>query len=224
MLVKDYMTKHPLMVQPTMSVVEAQRYMGENNIRHLPIVGKGKQLLGLVTRQTLLVQPATLGSLNVWEITRFLSNLTVGDVMVKAKDVITVEKDATIEEAARIMVENKIGCLPVLDEGVVIGIITEIDLLAELMEMMATRVPGVRVTVRMPDVKGELAKLVGAISDQGWGILACGGAPAPKRIRANGMRWSRFGTCLEKRSSLLWRKSKVRKSWTCVKYRASANP
>ena len=180
MLVKDYMTKHPLMVQPTMSVVEAQRYMGENNIRHLPIVGKGKQLLGLVTRQTLLVQPATLGSLNVWEITRFLYDLTIGDVMVKAKDVITIEKDATIEEAARIMVEKKIGCLPVLDEGVVIGIITEIDLLAELMEMMATRVPGVRVTVRMPNQKGELAKLVSAISTQGWGILACGGAPAPK--------------------------------------------
>jgi acetoin utilization protein AcuB len=180
MLVKDYMTKHPLMVQPTMPVIEAQRFMGENNIRHLPIVGKGKRLLGLVTRQTLLVQPAKLGSLNVWEITRFLSNLTVGDVMVKAKDVVTVEKDATIEEAAHVMVENKIGCLPVLEEGIVVGIITEIDLLAELTEMMATRVPGVRVTVRMPDVTGELAKLVSAISVQGWGILACGGAPSPK--------------------------------------------
>mgnify|MGYP001086580604 CR=1 FL=1 len=180
MLVKDYMTKHPLMVQPTMPIIEAQRFMGENNIRHLPIVGKGKRLLGLATRQTLLVQPATLGSLNVWEITRFLSNLTIGDVMVKAEDVITIEKDATVEEAARIMVENKIGCLPVLEESIVVGIITEIDLLAQLMEMLATRVPGVRVTVRMPDQKGELAKLVSAISAQGWGILACGGSPAPK--------------------------------------------
>ena len=180
MLVKDYMTKHPLMVQPTMPVIEAQRFMGENNIRHLPIVGKGKRLLGLATRQTLLVQPATLGSLNVWEITRFLSNLTIGDVMVKAEDVITIEKDATVEEAARIMVENKIGCLPVLEDSIVVGIITEIDLLAQLMEMLATRVPGVRVTVRMPDQKGELAKLVSAISAQGWGILACGGSPALK--------------------------------------------
>ncbi len=180
MLVKDYMTKHPLMVQPTMPVIEAQRFMGENNIRHLPIVGKGKRLLGLATRQTLLVQPATLGSLNVWEITRFLSNLTIGDVMVKAEDGITIEKDATVEEAARIMVENKIGCLPVLEDSIVVGIITEIDLLAQLMEMLATRVPGVRVTVRMPDQKGELAKLVSAISAQGWGILACGGSPAPK--------------------------------------------
>lgn len=178
MLVKDYMTKHPLMVEPTMSIVEAQRLMGENNIRHLPVTGKGKRLLGLLTRQALLLQPAELGSLNVWEITRFLSNLTVGDVMVK--NVITAEKDSTIEEAACIMVENKIGCLPVLEDGVVIGIITEIDLLAQLMEMMATRVPGVRVTVRMPNHIGELAKLVSAISAQGWGILACGGVLSPK--------------------------------------------
>ncbi len=180
MLIKDYMTRHPLMAEPTMSIVEAQRYMGENNIRHLPVVGDGKRLLGLVTRQTLLIEPGKLGSLDVWEIARTLSGLTLEDVMTKAEDVITTGPDITIEEAARIMVKNKIGCLPVVEKGIVMGIITEIDLLAHLMEMMATRIPGVRVTVRMPNVKGELAKLVGAISAQGWGILACGGAPAPK--------------------------------------------
>ena len=181
MLVKDYMTRHPLMAAPTMPIVEAQRYMGENNIRHLPIIGAGKRLLGLVTKQSLLVQPGTLGSLNVWEITRFLSNLTVGDVMVKAQDVVTIEQDATIEEAARIMVKSKIGCLPVLEEGIVVGIITETDMLAQLMEMMVARVPGVRVTVRMPDSTGELAKLVNAINAQGWPIMACGGARPPKQ-------------------------------------------
>jgi len=182
MLVKDYMTRHPLMVEPTMSVVEAQRYMGENNIRHLPVVGSGKRLLGLITRQSLLIPPGALGSLNVWEITRFLSNLTVGDVMVKAEDVVTTEEDVTIEEAARIMVRHKIGCLPVLKDGIVVGIITETDLLAQLTAMMAThvRIPGIRVTVRMPNVKGQLGKLVNAISAQGWGILALGGVPSPK--------------------------------------------
>jgi acetoin utilization protein AcuB len=180
MLVKDYMTRHPLIAEPTMSIIEAQRFMGENNIRHLPVVGDGKRLLGLVTRQTLLVDPGRLGSLNVWEIAHYLSGLTLKDVMTKAKDVITVEQNTTIEGAARIMVEKKIGCLPVVEEGIIIGIITETDLLAQLMEMMATRVPGVRATVRMPNVKGELARLVSAIGAQGWGILACGGAPSPK--------------------------------------------
>lgn len=180
MLVKNYMTRHPLMAEPDMTIVEAQRYMGENNIRHLPVVGDGKRLLGLVTRQSLLVDPGRLGSLDVWEIARALTGLTVKDVMVKAKDVIAIEPEVTIEEAARVMVENKIGCLPVLENDIVVGVITEIDLLAHLMEMMATRQSGVRATVRMPNVKGELAKLVSAISAQGWGIMACGGAPAPK--------------------------------------------
>lgn len=181
MLVKDYMTRHPLVADPDMSVVEARRFMGENNLRHLPVVGKGKRLLGLVTRQTLLVDPGRLGSLNIWEIADYLSRLTIKDVMVNARDVVTIGPEVPIEDAARIMVEHRIGCLPVMDGDVLIGIITESDLLAQLSTMLATSVPAVRVTVRMPDVKGELARLVGAISAQGWGILALGGAPAPKR-------------------------------------------
>lgn len=180
MLVRDYMTRHPLLADPEMTMVEAQRYMGENSIRHLPVVGDGKRLLGLITRQTLLVDPARLGSLDLWEIARTLSGLTVKDVMVKAKDVITICPDVPIETAAAIMVEKKIGCLPVLEEGVVAGIITDTDLLAHLMEMMATHTPAVRVTVRMPDRKGELARLVSAIGSHGWGILALGGRTPPK--------------------------------------------
>jgi len=180
MLVRDYMTRHPLLAEPEMTIVEAQRFMGENNVRHLPVVGDGKRLLGLVTRQTLMVDPGRLGSLDVWDIARTLSGLKVTDVMVKAKDVITVNQDLTIEEAAHLMVEKKVGCLPVLDGDAVIGIITETDLLAQLAEMMGTRWKGVRVTMRMPDRKGEFAKLVAAISAQGWGITAMGGAPAPK--------------------------------------------
>ena len=75
------------------------------------------------------------------------------------------------------MVEKKVGCLPVLEDDVVIGIITETDLLTQLMEMMATRICGVRATVRMANDKpGELAKLVAAIAAQGWGIRALGGS------------------------------------------------
>lgn len=181
MLVKDYMTRHPLMVDPEMPVVEAQRYMVENRVRRLPVVGDGKRLLGLVTRQSLLVDPARLSSLNMWEIAGYLSRLTVKDVMIRARDVITVGPDVTIEEAARVMVERKIGSLPVLEDGIVVGIITETDLLAQLMEMMATRTRGVRATVRMANDKpGELAKLVAAIAAQGWGIRALGGSVYPK--------------------------------------------
>lgn len=180
MIVKDYMTKHPVMAELTMSIVEAQGIMAEIKVRHLPVAEEGKRLVGLITQETLRVPPTTLTSLNVWEITRFLSNLTVKDVMIKGKDVITIGPDATIEEAAKSMAENKIGCLPVLDEGIVVGIITDTDLMLHLMEMLAAPVPSVRVTMRMTTVKGELARLVTAITAQGWGIWALGGVFAPK--------------------------------------------
>jgi acetoin utilization protein AcuB len=180
MLVKDYMTRHPLMADPGMSIVDAQRYMNENCIRHLPVVGDGKRLLGLVTPHSFTVNPSRMGSLDVWEITRYLSALAVKDVMIKAPDVITSGPDATIEQAAQVMVKHKVGCLPVLDDGILIGIITDADMLAHLMELMAAQVSGVRVTIRMSNIKGELAKLVAAIAAQGWGIQALGGAFVPK--------------------------------------------
>ncbi|MEJ5197450.1 MAG: CBS domain-containing protein [Anaerolineae bacterium] len=181
MLVRDYMTRHPLLAAPDMSVVDAQRFMVEANVRRLPVVGDGKRLLGLITRQSLLVDLSRLGSLNVWELADQLARLTVKDVMIKARDVITIGPDATIEEAARLMVEKKIGCLPVLEDGAVIGIITETDLLAQLTAMMDLRHPGVRATVRMPaDLVGGLARLVAAIAAQGWGINALGGSVYPK--------------------------------------------
>ena len=180
MLVKEYMTRHPLMVEPDMPIMDAQRYMTQNNIRHLPVVGDGKRLLGLITRERFLVDPNTLASLDIWEIARALAGVTVKDVMIKARDVVTVDPDLTIEEAAYRMVDKKVGCLPVLEEGVVVGMITDVDLLAHLTEMMGTRWVGVRVTVRMPDRKGEFAKMVAAISARGWGITAMGGVPTLK--------------------------------------------
>ncbi len=180
MLVRDYMTRHPLMVQPSMPIVEAQRFMGENDIRHLPIVGDGKLLLGLVTRQTLLVDPGRLGSLDVWEIARTLTELTVKDVMIKAKNVVTIEQDATVEDAAKTMVDRKIGGLPVLDEGIVIGILTDTDLLAILSDLLGEHVPGVRVTLRAPEKIGVLAAMTNAIAAQGWGIYAGGYVRTPK--------------------------------------------
>ena len=73
MLVKDYMTRHPIMISPTTPAAEAQKLMIENRVRHLPVVGDGKRLLGLVTRERLRIPPTDLGSLNVWEISRLLS-------------------------------------------------------------------------------------------------------------------------------------------------------
>jgi acetoin utilization protein AcuB len=181
MLVKSYMTRHPIMIPPTMPAAEAQKIMVENKIRHLPVVGDGKRPLGLITRERLRIPPADMGSLNVWEITRYLSNLTVKDVMVKGKDLITIGSSATLEEAAQVMVEDKIGCLLVVDEDVVVGILTETDMLVQLADLLGGYVPGVRVTMRLPGKIGGYAQIISAISARGWGMYATGSVPAPKR-------------------------------------------
>jgi CBS domain-containing protein len=151
------------MVPPTTPAAEAQKVMRENNVRHLPVVGDGKRLLGLITREKLGVSPTDLGSLNVWEITRYLSNLTVKDMMLKHEDVITIEPDAALEDAAQIMAKRKIGCLVVLEENVVVGIITETDMLVELNELLGGGVPGVRKVRDVPkdDLVAVLEKIEG---------------------------------------------------------------
>ncbi len=182
MLVKDYMTRHPILIEPRKHVTDAQRVMTEAGIRHLPVVGDGKRLLGLVTRQRLAIQPHQLASLDVWEITRYLADLTVADVMVKGPDLHTISPDATLEEAADVMIRHKISGLPVVEApgNIVVGILTETDLLIELQDLLGAVDAGWRVVMRVPDRPGEFRKLVRAIGDKGWGIMAMGSVRTPK--------------------------------------------
>ena len=185
MLVKDYMTRHPIMIEETRRAVDAQhtdaqQIMGENKIRHLPVVTDGKRLVGLITRQRLAITPDRLGSLDVWEITRLLSDLTVEKVMVKGDDLRTIDPNATLERAARLMIQHKIGSLPVLEDGIVVGIITKTDLLIELQNLLGATEEGWRITMRVPNRDGEFARLTKALTDQGWSIMALGSVRSPK--------------------------------------------
>lgn len=182
MLVKDCMTRHPILIPPETPAAEAQKLMGENKVRHLPVVGDGKRLLGLITRQRLAIKPETLGSLDVWEITRFLSDLTVSKLMLKRDEVHTIGPDRTVERAARTMTDYKIGCLPVLEDGDVVGgILTEVDLLRSFQEMLGLPAEGVRITVRAPDKEGEFVKIATVVAEKGWGIMGIGSFPSPRR-------------------------------------------
>jgi len=180
MFVKDYMTRHPIMIEPDKRVTEAQELMSENKIRHLPVVGDGKRLIGMVTRARLRIPPDRLGSLNIWEITRLLSSLAVKDVMLKGADLHTISPNAIIEEAAELMIRYKIGGLPVVDDGIVVGIITETDLLVELQNLLGAIEPGWRIVMRVPDRDGESARLSSALAEKGWGIISLGCVRSPK--------------------------------------------
>lgn len=178
MLVNDCMTRHPILISPDTPAAEAQKIMGENKIRHLPVVGDGKRLVGLITRQRLALKADELGSLNVWEITRTLSTLTVKDLMIKARDVFSITADKTIERAAHTMQEHKIGCLPVVEDGgVVIGLITEVDLLGAFQEMLGLPAEGVRVTIRIPEDE-KFINLAAVMVEKGWGVMGIGSFPS----------------------------------------------
>jgi acetoin utilization protein AcuB len=173
MLVKDRMSKHPLTVSGDESIADTHRYMQEQNVRHLPVVDKTGQMIGLVTENDLLkAEPSSATSLSVWEIHSLLTRVRVKDVMVH--EVIATTEDTPIEEAAHLMLEHKIGCLPVLRDGKLVGIITESDLFRTFMELFAARQKGLRITMEVPDREGELAKVAQAIANQRGYIAACG--------------------------------------------------
>lgn len=178
MLISDCMTRHPILIPPTMSATEAQRILAENHIRHLPVVDSGKRLSGLVTRQQFLLKADAVGSLSVWEISRYLADLKVNQVMIKQRDVVTIGPDLTVERASQIMTDHKIGCLPVVEvDKVVVGIVTETDLLRAFQEMLGLPTEGVRVTVRMRDIPGEFTKLMAVLVERKWGIMGVGTFP-----------------------------------------------
>jgi len=108
----------------------------------------------------------------VYEIHYLMARITVQDVM--TKEVISIEEDTPLEEAARIMVDNKIGGLPVVRDGVLVGIITETDLFKIFLELLGARERGVRLTLQVPNKKGVLASLTSQIAKMGGDIISLG--------------------------------------------------
>ncbi len=125
MRVRELMTAKPITVDPETPMLEARQRMVEKQIRHLVVV-ENALVVGIVTdRDIRLNLPSPATSLSVWEINYLLAQLTVGGVM--SRMVIVVDPDRPIAEAARLMMDHKIGALPVVDEGRLVGIITESD-------------------------------------------------------------------------------------------------
>ncbi|OJX38040.1 MAG: hypothetical protein BGO78_08360 [Chloroflexi bacterium 44-23] len=182
MLVRDCMTRHPVMIDPRLSLPEARKVMVENEIGHLPVVDEGNRLLGLITRSHFALSLDNIDSLDVWEISSKLTDLRVKSVMIKKRQVIIATPQTTVEEAAKMLSSHKISCLPVVDSEKVTGIITTIDLLRSYQEMLGLPTPGIRVTVRMPAHEknfSELAELVSAIGEKDWGVMGIGTYAVP---------------------------------------------
>jgi len=173
MLVGERMTRNLLTITPNTTVTETLDFMRREKVRRLPVVDKKGALVGIVSEKDLLyASPSPATSLSVWEIHHLLSKLKVNEVM--TKEVITVTEDVPLEDAARIMADNKIGGLPVMRDDTVVGIITETDLFKIFIELFGAREKGVRVTMLVPEVKGELARITTEVANKGGNIIALG--------------------------------------------------
>ncbi|MCA1951108.1 MAG: CBS and ACT domain-containing protein [Treponema sp.] len=171
MNVGQRMTKNPVTVTPDVSVPEAQAIMRREKIRRLPVLDKQGKLVGIVTSSDLIhASPSPATSLDIYELHYLLSKLKVEAVM--TKNVLTVSEDLPIEEAARIMADNNISGLPVMRSNILVGIITESDLFKLFIELFGARHSGVRLTVLLPERKGELADVAGAIAKIGGNIIS----------------------------------------------------
>ena len=172
MLVGERMKRPVITIKPEMPIIEALDLMHKEHIRRAPIVKDGK-LIGIVSEKDLLnASPSSATSLSIWEMNYLLSKVQVKDVM--TKNVLTVAEDTPLEEAARIMSDNKIGCMPVMRDGHVVGIITETDLFKIFLELLGAREMGVRVSALIRDERGQLAKLTQALTNQGGNFVAFG--------------------------------------------------
>lgn len=171
MLVGRRMTHNPKTIAPEASIAEASDRMKREKVRRYPVLNQQGRLVGIVSRDDLLyASPSAVSSLSIWEMTYLLSQVKVQDVM--TKKVITVTEDTPLEEAARIMLEHKIGGLPVLRGEMLVGIITETDVFRTFTEMLGGAEPGIRLTILAPNVKGSLAQISTAIAQKGGWIAA----------------------------------------------------
>lgn len=172
MLIGERMSHPVITIAPNTPIVEALDLLSREKIRRIPIVKDGK-LVGIISDHDLFhATPSQATTLSIWELNYMLSKITVSEIM--TKNVITVDVNTPIEDAARIMADNKIGGLPVTRDGKLAGIITATDIFKLFLELMGARDPGVRVTALIPETKGVLAELSRAIANRGGNFVSLG--------------------------------------------------
>ncbi len=157
MLIIERMTPNPVTIARETTVRQALEIIEKRKLRHLPVLDNKDVLVGIVSEKDLL---------------RANYDDSIEEVM--TTDVVTVTEYTALEEAARIMADQKISSLPVMRGSRLVGIITETDLFKVFLELLGAREKGVRLTMLIPEEKGMLASLTGEIASMGGNVLALG--------------------------------------------------
>ena len=184
MIVRDFMTKNPIYTNPKELISNVKSTMDREQITKVPVLDDSGKLIGVITKTDLKkTMPSNATTLDIYELSYLLSKITVEKVM--KTHPITIQKDATIEEAAKIMSEKGISSLIVMDGEVLSGILTKTDLFKAVVDMFGFRYEGVRAEVEANDNPGELAKISKAIADKNGkivSVITADGSDVSKRI------------------------------------------
>ncbi len=173
MLVKDRMTPDPVVITTDTSLKEALEIVRSKPFRHLPVLDENGKLVGIVTEKSLVyASPISTTALSVFEVDYILSRTKVGQII--QGSVISVGPDWPIEEAARVMVDRRIGCLPVVENDKLIGIISDTDIFRVFVEGMGGGHPSLRITVVVLEKVGSLARITSRVVALGGNIYSLG--------------------------------------------------
>lgn len=170
MLVSMWLSDEVVTAPPELPIMEAAELMKREGIRRLPVVHKGR-LVGIVTQGDIQeASPSDATSLNIWELNYLLAQITLEEIMTRAP--VTISPETPVEEAALLMRERKVGGLPVVEDGKLVGIITESDIFEVMIEVMGVRKGGARLTLELEDRPGVLAEALGLIKGHQVNVLS----------------------------------------------------
>ena len=166
MLVRDWMTTHVHTATPDSSVSDVMYQMRERKITHVPVV-QDEALVGIISdRDIKQYIPSKGTSLDVYELNYLLAKSKARDVM--KKPVVTAAPETPVEEAAMLLHDRKIGCLPVVDNGKLVGIISDQDLYRVLIEISGVRSGGHRVSLLIEDRAGSIKDVADVLRKHGF--------------------------------------------------------
>ncbi len=156
----NWMTKEPVSVLPTTSLAKCQKLLKMHNIRRLPVVDEDNHVIGILSdRDVKSASPSKASSLEVHEMNYLLAEVKAKDIM--ATNPITVKSEDSIADVARMMLDEKVGGFPVVDdENHLIGVITDQDIFKVFVDICGAHIKGIDITIECSDEPGTLAFLL----------------------------------------------------------------
>ena len=137
LFVRDWMTPNPITIRDDASLPDAHQLMADYTVRRLPVVDSKGKLVGIIARSDVReAEPSDATTLSIYELNYLLAKLKIDKIM--TRDVVTVTPETTIAETAKLMLDKKIGGIPVVEDDKVVGIITESDIFRTVVQLFAT--------------------------------------------------------------------------------------